>query len=596
MSKTPPDQMVQPVVTCPPAPSPITRAPKGALDVLPNESTQLEPEIDAGGDAMGQQNEETETPDTIVVPPQPTELDNTTAVAGPDLQNPRHNSFPFTATPVLPENPHPTQVGPSSWIKIERSLVSDTKASTIQGITVQKPLSESSCQPVSIVNDDDPVGEALSNLYIQNEEPPWDMMRKDMLAKAEAVAAAIAEEKANAAKTMPPPPPPGQGLEPVENGLDPKTIKDMIINDKLKDMHSKATILTEKQQRLGPYLGELSMKGVKFFDGFNNTWFLPREDIGRPTLPVTGSSRGYEASDDQLQMILERGGDSIARAYRWIEKETEEQCAHEWTRCGAYRSNRGMYAPTHAPLLPRSWAEAKANLTMNDMVGMICRYRLLLGKVCFPGYITVNVVIGLQGRLVATPHYVPSNVDLLSLVSKLNSWDPPTASRVGVLFQTIRLKLTELKQCGPDYNYAQRKAAELEEELRQPRFELDVPGSQRRRWSYKAWDGDKFLMPVGKVPSDEGWTMMEGPGDVERIRDIAAQGQLVVLIRPWELRVRSMLEKINGLMQDARYGRKEPQFTSEQLKIVDALLGQGPADTREQAKVLGRILKEQREM
>lgn len=371
----------------------------------------------------------------------------------------------------------------------------------------------------------------------------------------------------------------------------------MIIDDKLKDMYAKATIVTNEQQRLGGYVGGWPMNSMTFFDGFNNTWFLPREDTVPAPLSVTGLNRQYRTSDEQLNYILQHGGEVVQRAYRGIEKETQDFCSHEWNRSSAYRNNSGgMLAPMQPPVLTRCWAEARVSLTVNDMVGMICRTRLLMGKVCFPGYITINVVVGLQGRLIATPHYVPPNVDLAALVGKLNSWDPPGASRVSLLFQTIRLKLSELRQLGPEYKYAQRKAAELEAELREPRFQLDVSGSQRRRWSYKAWGNGQFVMPLGKVPSEEGWTVMQGPTDVERIKDIARRGLLVVLIRPWELRARSIMEKCDAMMRDARMGRKEPQFSKEQLKIVDALIAQGSGDSGEQARALGRILKEQREL
>lgn len=371
----------------------------------------------------------------------------------------------------------------------------------------------------------------------------------------------------------------------------------MIIDDKLKDMYAKATIVTNEQQRLGAYVGGWPMNSMTFFDGFNNTWFLPREDTVPAPLSMTGLNQQYRTSDEQLNYILQHGGEVVQRAYRGIEKETQDFCSHEWNRSSAYRKNSGgMLAPMQPPVLTRCWAEARVSLTLNDMVGMICRTRLLMGKVCFPGYITINVVVGLQGRLIATPHYVPPNVDLAALVGKLNSWDPPGASRVSLLFQTIRLKLSELRQLGPEYAYAQRKAAELEAELREPRFQLDVSGSQRRRWSYKAWANGQFVMPLGKVPSEEGWTAMQGPADVERIKDIARRGLLVVLIRPWELRARSIMEKCDAMMRDARMGRKEPQFSKEQLKIVDALIAQGSGDSGEQARALGRILKEQREL
>jgi hypothetical protein len=420
---------------------------------------------------------------------------------------------------------------------------------------------------------------------------------EEVFAKARVVADSVAEDKANATTTMPPPPPPGFGLPSRCSSLDPRTIRDMIIDDKLKNMYAKATIVTNEQQRLGAYVGGWPMNGMTFFDGFNNTWFLPREDTAPRPLSGTGLDRRYQTSDEQLNYILQHGGEVVQRAYRGIEKETEDFCSHEWNRSSAYRNNGGgMFAPIQPPVLTRSWAEARVTLTVNDMVGMICRTRLLMGKVCFPGYITINVVVGLQGRLIATPHYVPPNVDLAALVGKLNSWDPPGASRVSLLFQTIRLKLSELRQLGPEFGYAQRKAAEFEAELQEPRFQLDVSGSQRRRWSYKAWNNGQFVMPLGKVPREEGWTVMQGAADVDRIKDIARRGLLIVLIRPWELRARNIMEKCDAIMRDARLGQREPQFSKEQLKIVDALLAQGSGDSGEQARALGRILKEQREI
>lgn len=606
ISRTPPGQVVQPADTCPPAPSPTSARPlNGPLNALGGDGAgqaghgsapELEP--DAHGDAAGQQGTEMETPDTVVAHYQRVE---------PAIIIADQTPFIFTVASVLSGNPHPTQSGPSPWMGVGRPLVSGADDPAVSAVVAVQPPpppppppTEVSLQPGTANGNershDDPVNEALSNLYLRSEDPPWDMARKTMLARATAVTTTMAAENADVAIAMPPPSRANLGTEPVATGPDPKTIKEMIIYDKLKDMHAKATIVTTEQQRFGPYPNGWLMSGMTFFDGFNNTWFLPKDDIAPRSITGIGLDRGYQTADGQLKQILQGGGAAVERAYRWIEKETEERCAHEWTYGKVYVPHMGLFAPTYAPIIPRSWPEARVNLTMNEMVGMVCRTRLVHGKVCFPGYLTINVVIGLQGRLIATPHYVPPNVDLASLVGKLNSWDPPTASRVGLLFQTMRLRLAELKRHSRDFGYARRKVAELEEELGEPRFELDVMGSQRRRWSYKGWEGERFVMPAGKVPNEEGWAAMEGPGDVDRIREIARQGRLVVLMRPWELRARSMLEKMDALMRDMRCGRREPQFTPEQLKIVDELLASGPRDTREQARALGKILKEQREI
>lgn len=594
-TQTPPEQMAQQVTSCPPAPSPSPKR-KLPLSVVLDKGTEAQTEPGSNGDTAAQREVQMDSSSTVLAPSQHA------GPAGPsDRESRDQNPFPFVTAPVVPENPHPSQAkGASSWLGDERSSEADVQ-SVSAVVAVQSSSGKSPIEPGNRNGHKrslkDAVGDALSNLYNPNEGQPWNKKREELFAKAREAAAAVAEDKANAAKTMPPPPPPGSGLTSRYNSLDPRTVKDMIIDDKLKDMYAKATIVTNEQQRLGAYAGGWPRNSMTFFDGFNNTWFLPREDTVPSAVSVTGLNRQYQTSDEQLNHILQHGGEVVQRAYRWIERETQEFCSHEWQRSITYGNNSGgMLAPMQPPALPRSWDEARVSLTVNDMAGMICRTRLLMGKVCFPGYITINVVVGLQGRLIATPHYMPPNVDLAALVGKLNSWDPPNSTRVSILFQTIHLELSELEQLRPEYRYAHRKAADMKAELREPRFQLDVSGSERRLWSYKAWNNGQFVMPVGKVPSEEGWTVIRGAADVGRIKDIARRGQLVVLIRPWELRARSIMAKCNALMQDAKMGRKEPKFSKEQLKIVDAVIAEVPGDSADQARELGRILKEQREI
>lgn len=342
------------------------------------------------------------------------------------------------------------------------------------------------------------------------DEEAADAARKSLLRRVRAVANIMS--KNGAAAAMPPPPLPERPV----NVPHARAIKELIINDKLREMHSRAKIHSiANQQRHGFYTDGLPLKGMTFFDGFKQVWFIPHS---HPT-PGVPASRNYTASSSELIEILQdkRYEPAVNLAYRLIEQEMVEQPASEWN---TLRLN-GSRA--------RTWGDVRAEVDMSDMVGIVCKHRLLNGKVCLPGYLTINLVVFLQGRLVATPDFIPPGVDFSTFIGRLDSWDPADGSRVDILFKTLRVKIDQVKRHG--HTYGKRKASEFEQELNSPRFNLNEVGSERRRWKYRFWNGPKFVMPPGMILSDEGWSLIEGHSDLDKIKTMAAQKKLPVLIR-----------------------------------------------------------------
>lgn len=473
-SHTPPNQLVKSAVSCPPAPS-LAKPPN------PSNPPPTEEEVQPPEDVTLESppNQENGTPDT--------EMADTAATADhvPRSVAVDQHCFSFTTTSVTAHNPHPSQAGPppAYWtagvIPPTLPIVNQAKAGTKAAVATDVPSLHQqhlSLPPGPSFHSEGYCSNSIQQkAYAQHEDTPLDIARKTLLHRARTVAHIIQREKASAA--MPPPPRPATLSR---NICDPKKIKDMIINDMLKDIHSKATVYDMRTQPHA-FLREFPMKGSTFYDGFDNTWLLP--DAAREVSQGSGvvvPSREYETSDPALVWILqdEAHRDVVQRAYRWIERETQAKCSIEWNETGG-----GDIGEVSAPAIPLPWNEAKAKLSMNDMVEMVCKHHLLEGTVCFPGYFTINVVVCLQGRLIATPHHVPPNLRLDTLLEKLDMWDPPAAGRVGVLLRTVRYKIATAKRDG--FEYARTKALEYGEELKRSRFQLDVLGSERRAWNYK---------------------------------------------------------------------------------------------------------------
>jgi hypothetical protein len=56
-----------------------------------------------------------------------------------------------------------------------------------------------------------------------------------------------------------------------------------------------------------------------------------------------------------------------------------------------------------------------------------------------------------------------------------------------------------------------------------------------------------------------------------------------------------MWDSLEEMIEESKKGMVEPEFSPEQLELLDQLIGEQPREVREQNRLFGQILKQQRE-
>ncbi|KAF4997942.1 hypothetical protein FDECE_11935 [Fusarium decemcellulare] len=235
--------------------------------------------------------------------------------------------------------------------------------------------------------------------------------------------------------------------------------------------------------------------GVKFFDGFDRTWFIPF-DIETP-LPA---AKKHIADDlrqrgQEMKEMYEDKKDSLKpRLMSLFEDEIKMKYRDQW------------YDNLHeVDEVSTQWAEVINRCTMQTRVHMVAKARLIESSTLLPEYYNISILdLAVDGKMIVRQARMPFDINLTEFYLRLNSWCPADGEHDLRILEIFRNRVAAVSLLGTQTG--KDKAQKHLKELDKPNYRIGAPGSEMSSWVYKLGHNGSYTVPPGKLPADvKGW-------------------------------------------------------------------------------------------
>ncbi|KAF4980884.1 hypothetical protein FZEAL_3206 [Fusarium zealandicum] len=359
--------------------------------------------------------------------------------------------------------------------------------------------------------------------------------------------------------------------------VDAKKFKEDMIEYRLDHWRARAKVVYTNNQQDATSLWSpqwanfvTQERGMSLFDGFDRIWFIPF-DVETP-LPTEKQHVADDLSQRarDMKVIYQAKGEVLyPRLLHHIEEEVQKTCQDQW--------DENLHKPTEAPM---QWAQAKHKYGLTQKVDMAARARLIDGRATLPGYYSVSILdLAANGKIVTRRVTMPSDIDMAGFLRRLDTWCPPDDAESQNLLEIVRKKLEIISQHGTPAG--KEEAQGLLTQLGKPLYKVGVPGSERSFWIFRLLHTTRYTVPAGKAPGEvKTWKKLK-ESTFDELLDGVRAGKHPAVVRVDEL----------GELLPSTHG--EPELSSDQLGIVDAMLARQSEQERERGrqwmKVVGKL-------
>lgn len=307
---------------------------------------------------------------------------------------------------------------------------------------------------------------------------------------------------------------------------DPEKLASQMVELKLDHWRARARIVHTVSQPAGStYLDavvrpEAALEGMKVFDGFQHTWFIPFDDH---SLLDRGVAEALYKRKVEIQASLDdkNNGAEIEGALRIIAHEAEHECRVEWDlpKNGDEKSGE-----------PVSWDDVKRYLAANDVIEIVAKHRLSLGNAPLPSYFRLNILnLSTSGAMVSAMQHIPPRVSLGMLLAKLEQWSPHDAQHDEEVIQHVRTKVHHIKDFASDAQG--KKVTALVQELEKPYYTLGAKGSERQAWSFKLHVREKLAIRRQGPGNVDSWVPLKSEVSLRLMIDGVRAGKYPTVVR-----------------------------------------------------------------
>ncbi|KAG9253892.1 uncharacterized protein F5Z01DRAFT_134560 [Emericellopsis atlantica] len=312
-----------------------------------------------------------------------------------------------------------------------------------------------------------------------------------------------------------------------------------------------------------------SRESSKFFDGFRTVWQIPKRVKYLRLTDQDASSRKARLLDQQHGLLHSPSGvpndDLISALLTLMEQEVEEHCVDVWD----YRRDISGAAPM-------SWAEVRHEYDFCDLADMVVRSRLRRQEMILPGYFRVYILdMNDDGRMMACLRVIPKNISLQELLVALERWRPAHCPCHERLIQGMQDRINAIYASAPQVPpELLRESKNLKSHLHRPWF-TPGPGSERNLWACRSFSPPSpFILKSVNGAATREFAILSEESVLNNLKQSVDAGKVPVIVRPWIVRLRHVVPKLNDLYRRLHNYSIPSGFSPEEDAILDRYMEQ----------------------
>lgn len=321
--------------------------------------------------------------------------------------------------------------------------------------------------------------------------------------------------------------------EPETESLSPESLKERLIEVRLDIMRMRSRVIYKTGQAdatallCGMESDMTPLKGFHVFDGYDQTWYVSI-DCSEPIDPShQGLADSIRKRQLELQTICRTHTDDethsvlFTKASALIEHEVATTCQDEWDH------NKDK------PLLPPAeWVRVKQGISDgSQLIDMVAKTRLISGKALLLGYYRAKVLeLTIDGKFSARDVTFPVGLQVATFCERLDAWFPPDHEHNQQAIDAVRKKLNIVVQNGTEVG--KNKAQCLLKELDESFYHMEMPGNERKTWSFGLFAKEDYAFTHGQGPEKpDFWTKLHGDEAFAELEGGRLAGKHAVMVR-----------------------------------------------------------------